>query len=453
MRKMTLKSQIEQAKGDAAGLERLYRQALAAGDESAFKEGIAQCAEAHPEDLLFAAWAYRLDIRSPSGIPEPEGRIMRQNQTRHWLTAVMASAVLGVLYMLFAGGKPPVPQPGDAHPLFWIGWGPLTALGILAYLAAVDRTGERTRWYGGLAVAIIPIAVYMALIAWNRDDTDPLAILILLHLPFVAWAAVGASLTLGRSDPARQGYAFLVKSVETLLTGGIYFGAGALFLGLTHGIFHVMGIKLSQTFLQTAAAWGIGVIPILALANVYDPTAAPVAQNWATGLARILRILTRLILPLALGVLAIYVFYFIPAYFWRPFQEREVLIVYNATIMAILVLLTAVVAGPDEQRSPLQDAVLRYAVLVLGTLTLLLNVYALAVIATRTVEFGLTPNRYAVFGWNIVTLLMLAAVVIPLWKTRSEQWISAFRESIARVSILAVAWALWVLLGLPLSFL
>ena len=447
---MTLKNQIEGARGDAAGLERLYRQALAAGDEPAFREAVAQCAGEHPEDPLFSAWAYRLDIRSPSDVTEPEGRTVGQNQTRHWRTAVMASAILGVLYMLFAGGKPPVPQPGDAHPLFWIGWGPLAALGILAYLAALDRAGERIRWYGGLAVAIIPIAVYMALIAWNRDDH--LAILIALHLPFVAWAAVGASLTLGRPDPARQGYAFLVKSVETVLTGGVYFGAGALFLGLTHGIFHVMGIKLSQTLLQTVAAWGIGVIPILALASVYDPTAAPVVQNWDTGLARILRILTRLILPLTLGVLTVYVFYFIPAYFWRPFQEREVLIVYNATIMAILVLLTAVVAGPDEQRSPRQDIILRYAVLALGILTLVLNAYALTVIVSRTFEFGLTPNRYTVFGWNIVTLLILAVIVIQTWRTPSEQWISTFRESIARVSVLAVAWALWVLLGLPLSF-
>ena len=447
---MTLKNQIERARGDAAGLERLYRQALAAGDEPAFREAITQCAEEHPEDLLFLAWAYRLDVRSPPDVTEPEGRIVTQSQTRRWWTAVAASVILGILYVFFAGGKPPVPIPGEANPLFWIGWAPLTAMGILFYLTVADRAGERIRWHGGPAIAIVPIAVYTALIAWNR--TDPLAILIALHLPFVAWAAVGVGSVLGRPDPVRQGYAFLVKSLETVLTGGIYFGAGVLFLGLTHGIFAALGIKLSQAFLRTAAAWGIGVIPILALANIYDPTAAPVAQSWDTGLARVLRILTRLILPLALGVLAVYIFWFIPAYFWRPFQEREVLVVYNATIMAILVLLTAVVAGPDEQRSPRQDAILRYAVLLLGMLTLLLNVYALTVIVSRTFAFGLTPNRYAVLGWNVVTLLILAAVVIPLWKARSEQWVPALRESIARVSVLAVAWALWVLLGLPLSF-
>ncbi len=39
---MTLKRQIEQAQGDAVVLDRLYRQAVAAGEESTFKEAIAQ---------------------------------------------------------------------------------------------------------------------------------------------------------------------------------------------------------------------------------------------------------------------------------------------------------------------------------------------------------------------------------------------------------------------------
>jgi hypothetical protein len=82
----------------------------------------------------------------------------------------------------------------------------------------------------------------------------------------------------------------------------------------------------------------------------------------------------------------------------------------------------------------------------------LLNVYALAAIVSRTIEFGLTPNRYAVFGWNIVTLLMLVVVGVRLWRGRSTPWVYIFRESIARVSVLAVVWALWVLIGLPLSF-
>ena len=429
-----LKRQIEQAKGDAAALERLYRQAVAAGDEGAFKEAIAQHILAYPEDVLFSAWAYRLDIQPVYTEETTENYIPKGNESRHWWTAIVGSIVLGTLYALFAGGKPPVPVPGDASPLFWIGWGPLTALGILAYLAVMDRTRKRIRWYGGAAAVVALVAVFVAFTAWGR--TGHTAALIACHLPFIAWVAMGGSVALGYAHVARQFYGYLVKSAEVILTAGIYLVAGAVFSGLTYGIFAVLGIEFPEDVLQTVAAWGVGLIPILTLASVYDPSSAPMEQNWTTGLARILRILTRLMLPLALGVLAIYVCWFIPVYFWRPFREREILIVYNATIMAIMALLTSTVTGPDEARSSKQDFLLRYAILSTGVLTMLLNAYALAAIVSRTLEFGLTPNRHAVFGWNMVTLLMLAVVVVKLWQAKSKEWIYVFRESVARAMVL-----------------
>src|SRR5262245_36368586 len=244
---MNLKSQIEGARGDAAGLERLYKEVLVARNEAAFKEAIGRCAGEHPENVLFSAWAYRLEVLPPPP-PEvgPEGQTVNQSQTRRWWTAVETSVALGVVYALFARDRPPIPIPLQAHPLFWIGWGPLAALGILFYLAMVDRSEKRLYRYAGLAV--IPIAVYTAVTAWSR--TDDIANLSALHLPFVAWAAIGAALTLGHPDPARQCYAYLVKSAETVLVGGIYLAAGAIFLGLTYGIFAVLGINLPQDDLQ-----------------------------------------------------------------------------------------------------------------------------------------------------------------------------------------------------------
>ena len=46
---------------------------------------------------------------------------------------------------------------------------------------------------------------------------------------------------------------------------------------------------------------------------------------------------------------------------------------------------------------------------------------------------------------------MLAVVTIRMWKSQSAQWVSVFRASIARVSVLTVAWAMWVILVLPSS--
>lgn len=446
---MTFKNQIESVSGNPAELERLYREAVAAGDEAGFKEAIDNAAGEQPEDVLLSAWALRLDVRVQPGVVAG-GQVVNSSPTRRWSIAIAVSVALGVASALLARGKPPAPIPGEADPLFWIGWSPLIAMGIVAYLAIVDGSRKRMYRYVGLAVAVIPIACYVAVTAWSR--VDDIAILSALHLPLVAWGAIGAALATAYPDPARQCYAFLVKSAETVLTGGIYFAGGFMFVGLTYGMFEVLGVSLAEEYLQDVAAWGIGAIPVMALATVYDPTIRPAAQDWATGLSRILRILTRLLLPLAVVVLVVYDFWFVPANFWKPFQEREVLIVYNLTILAILVLLTVVVSGNFEERYSLHDTILRSAVVALGGLTLLLNAYALVAIASRIYDSGLTPNRYAVLGWNAVTLLMLVVVGSQLWRRRSDPWIDILRESIGRVSLLVVAWALWTIVGVPLAF-
>ena len=144
-----------------------------------------------------------------------------------------------------------------------------------------------------------------------------------------------------------------------------------------------------------------------------------------------------------------YVCVFIPLYFWRPFGKREILIVYNATIMAVLALLAASATGPDDARSEREDRILRYGILALGLLSILLNLYALAAIISRTAEFGLTPNRHTVLGWNVVTLAMLGTVVVRIWRCPPTDWVDGFRASLSRISILAVGWICWVVWGLP----
>lgn len=440
---ITLKSRVEQARGDAAALEGLYRQTVASGEVGAFKKAIAHFAGESPQDVLLSAWAYRLDVQ-PVQIPEVQEKIAG---SRQWWGAVGVSIVLGLLYVVFAGDKPPVPIPQQANPLFWIGWGPMTALAILFYLAVTDGRKDQGYWYGSLAFFVIVAALFTAWLGWGRKDA--VANLLAIHLPFVSWAAVGVGVTFGYEDTAKEFFGFLLKSVETVLTAGIYLIVGVIFAGLTYGIFAALGIHFSESFLRTVAAWGMGAIPVLALTSVYDPCSTPAKQNWTTGLARVLRILTRLFLPLALGVLAIYVFWFIPAYFWRPFREREVLIVYNATIMAVVALLTCAVPGAEEKRSSKYDMALRYAVLSTAMLTLLLNAYALAAIVSRTLTAGLTPNRHAVLGWNVVTLLTLGVVAVKVWRSKLDDWADVFRDSMARVMALAIAWAAWVLFGLP----
>lgn len=447
---MITRDRFEVQRGDAAELERLYREAVANAEEPAFREGLSRSAAAHPGDALLAAWVYRLDLRP---LPGPRAHAARAALTGHWTTAVAGSTLMGLLALLCGGGQPPVPSPEAANPLFWIGWAPLTGLGILGFLALRGAAGDpaqRPARFGLPALAMVLVAGYVGLVFGGR--TGQTAQLIALHLPLVAWATLGAGLCLGRPDAPEQGHAFMVKSVEIAVTAGIYFGAWMLFVGLTGGIFTVLGFQPGETTFAAAAAWGTGAVPLLALATVGDPSRPPIAQPWHNGFAPILRILTRLLLPLALVVLAVYLCWFVPAYFWRPFEEREVLAVYNATILAILALMTAALTGPGEERSAAQDTSLRIQLLALAALTFALNLYALAAILSRTLNFGLTPNRYAVLGWNAVTLLMLGMALVGQWRARRADWARALRAALGRGAALAALWALGVLLGLPWVF-
>lgn len=437
---MTLHDEIRAASGDPAGLEHLYREALQAGDEAAFRDALRACEAEQPGDVLLEAWAHRLGL--------PVARAAERGADRRWWVVIGGSVLLGVVSALLAGGKPPVPDPNEAARLFWVGWGPLVGLGLLGYLAWAGRAAGNGRRYAVAAVAVVLTGLYVGLTLGHR--TDDAAILGALHLPFVSWAAAGAALCLGFPNPAREAFAYLVKSVETVLTGGIFFGAGLIFVGLTYGIFSVLGIELPEEDLVVVAGWAVGAVPLLAVGTVYDASVSPSAQNWETGLTRTLRILTRLLLPLALGVLLIYVLWFIPAYFRKPFEERDVLIVYNATILAILVLLTVVVSGPADRAPAGQRSLFRYGVFGLGGLTLLLNVYALAAVVSRTLDAGLTPNRFAVTGWNVATLVILAAVGVRLWQGRTQRWMPVLREAIGLLAPLAAVWALLLLLALPL---
>jgi hypothetical protein len=443
---MTLKNDIDDVRNDPARLEHLYRRAVADGEEEAFKAAMALCAQEHQNNVLLSAWVHRLDILADRDLEEKNRAVSRQKEKKHWGFAIAGSIILGGIYALLAGGKPPVPVPQESASSFWIGWGPVTALGLIAYLAVLDHPNRR-RWYSMAAFAVALVGGCVAFMAWNQ--TGDVAILTAIHLPFLVWAMVGMSASVGRETPFAHFHAFIVKSVETLLTAGIYLGAGGLLVGLTVGIFAALGIHFSDEIMRIVAAYGLGTIPLLALASVCDPTLAPIKQNWKTGLSRILHILTRLMLPLTLGVLFVYVCWFIPAYFWRPFQEREVLIVYNATLVAIIALLSSVLPGKTEEGFAKQDRLLYAALLILGILALLLNAYALSAIVSRTWTFGLTANRHAVLGWNGITLLMLSGISFKLWQAGSTNWQYPFCTTLSRVMGLAVVWTGWVLLGLP----
>ena len=246
----------------------------------------------------------------------------------------------------------------------------------------------------------------------SRQTSKDYELMLAANLALLSWAAVGLSLIGARSTVSNR-FAFLVKSIEVFVTGGVYLIAGMVFGGITLGMFEALSITLPELILRLMAIGGAGLIPVIAVATGYDPLVDPQDQDFHQGLSRFIATLMRLVLPLTLGVLVIYLFV-IPFNFFQPFQNRDVLIVYNAMLFGIMGLLVGATPLSLDEVSPRLGRVLRAGILAVAVLAVLVSVYAISALLYRTVGGGVTLNRLAITGWNAINIALLLMIIVRL---------------------------------------
>ena len=159
----------------------------------------------------------------------------------------------------------------------------------------------------------------------------------------------------------------------------------------------------------------------------------------------------RLLLPLTLLVLGIYVV-IIPFNFLKPFSNRDVLIVYNVMLFAIMgLLLGAIPILPEDLASRLKTW-LRWGILAVAALAILVSLYALSAILWRTFTGTLTMNRLVVIGWNLINTTILGVLFLRVWKKGENGWVKAAQAVYSRSMLAYVVWTLFVIFAIPLLF-
>ena len=226
-------------------------------------------------------------------------------------------------------------------PLLFLLAAPVSAVMIALFLTlAGDRRSGRTVAAGlGLAASAAYVLLFFPRI-WPRIFQEQYLSLMVLHLALLAWAAVGLVALARRGDQGNR-FAFLVKSLEAFVVAGLLAIVGGIFTGITFGLFNALGIEPPEAIMRLFFAGGAGLIAIVAVALVYDPAVAPIAQSFEDGLSKLVALLLRLLLPLTVAVLLIYVG-FIPFNWREPFENREVLLIFNAMLFAVIALLMGV---------------------------------------------------------------------------------------------------------------
>jgi hypothetical protein len=216
-------------------------------------------------------------------------------------------------------------------------------------------------------------------------------------------------------------------------------------------MFSALGIRVPLEAQKFLVAAGGGAITVLAVATVYNPHARPIAQKFEQGLGKLISTAARLLLPLTLIVLVVYLVV-IPFNFVQPFNNRDVLIVYNAGLFAVMALLVGVTPVHEDDLPAKYHAPLRNGILAVAILTVLVSLYALSATVYRTALGGITPNRLVVIGWNVVNIGILSLLVYKRLRHGPTAWIRSLQSAFSAGTIGYGVWTLFVLAVLPWLF-
>ena len=261
---------------------------------------------------------------------------------------------------------------------------------LTGYFVRKRRTGATTiQWLAG---AFVVAAIFANVFPFAQGgSTQRLAA---LHLPMALWIVVGVAYAgerwrepAGRMDFIRFSGELFIYYVLIALGGGVLTAFMAM-------VFHAIGIDMErfvQSWLLPCGAAGAVIV------------AAWLVEAKQSVIENMAPVLTRLFTPLFAAMLL--AFLAAMAVTGRALDmERNVLIGFDLLLAVVLGLLLYSISARDPYAPPGAFDVVS-VVLVLSALAA--DAVALWAIAARINEFGLTPNRVAALGENVILLVNL----------------------------------------------
>lgn len=293
------------------------------------------------------------------------------------------------------------------------------------------------KWLMLLAPAAIT-AVYMNSLPY--DDHSDTFVLAAIHMPIFLWAVLGYAFTGGDLHASHKKTAFLHFNGDFVVMTAIIFLAGLLFSGITVGLFELIGINIKDFYVENIAAWGLTAIPILA---TYLVQTNPQLVNKISPL--IARIFTPLVLITLISFLSAVLFTGKSLY-----NDRNFLLVFNGLLIGVVAI---IVFSISEVAKTKQKTFSLYLLFALSALTILADALALSAILFRIFEYGISPNRLAVLGGNLLIFINLIFVTQKLFLAiRGKNEVHKIENIIALLIPTYGIWAALVGFVFPLLF-
>lgn len=281
-------------------------------------------------------------------------------------------------------------------------------------------------------------AIYINLLP--RTESSDTLFLACIHLLLVLWVLLGVSFVGFEINNSQRKLDFLRANGETTILMTLLTIASGILSGITFGLFSLIGVDISSFYFEYIVLFGAPSIPIFA---AYLTQINPQLVN------KVSPIIAKLFSPLVLVMLIVY----LTAIIFTgkdPYNDREFLLTFNLLLIGVLALIAFTVA---EQSSLSRYSQSSLVLLFLTIVTIIVNGIALSAIVFRIAEWGITPNRMAVLGSNLLILLHLLILGGKLFQTvKQKTALSEVGKSIVGFIPFYFIWVLIVVFGFPLFF-
>jgi len=293
------------------------------------------------------------------------------------------------------------------------------------------------------AIVFIVVAILVCLLFINllpdQKGSDSL-LLSCIHLPLFLWcilcyAFVGGSLSNyeGRLDFLRYNGNLAVMMALIVIAGGILTGA-------TIGLFSLIDLDIKEFYFENVVICAAATIPII---GTYLTETNPQIVN------KVSPLIAKIFSPLVLVTLAAYLAAIVISG-KDLYNDREFLMTFNGLLIGVMAIIFFSVAGTSTPTKNYPETLILF---VLSILTLIVNGIALSAIVFRISEWGITPNRIAVLGGNILMLTNLIFITIRLLKAlRRKNDKTDVGAAIASFLPVYAIWVFLVTFFLPLIF-
>ncbi|UYZ60823.1 hypothetical protein [Hymenobacter latericus] len=396
-------------------LERLYRE-----DKPAFKRAFQAAYPEQPDNVLLGYWHARLTYAAPK-VAGGGG---------HLGFVVVASLLAGLI------AKLPVFFSLDEEFFYPRNIGFIVFPMLSAYFAWRNKlTAGKAAFVAGASLVGV---VFINLLPDVR--TSDTLLLSCVHLLLFLWSLLGFAYVGGAANNPAKRLGFLKYNGDLVVITTLILIAGVIMTGITIGLFSLIGLQIEEFYVQYVVVFGLAAAPIV---GTYLTQINPQLVG------RVSPVIARIFSPLVLVMLVIYLGAMV--YSGKdPYNDREFLLIFNALLIGVLaIIFFSVSEGANASRTRPEIWVLA----LLSAVTVIVNGVALSAILFRISAWGITPNRAAVLGGNVLILINLLLVTAQLFRAVSRRSsLSGVGEAVTAYLPVYFLWTVIVTFLFPFLF-